>query len=100
MSTQEHTTKAVPPDSGLSETLQMSVVEHSPDRVVMTMPVTASHRQPWGYRRGDASITIVEFVPFLLMLQEQQSTTGSRRQTTVNAPFVKCIVTKTWRKTV
>jgi|SRR5579884_195376 len=60
MSTQEHTTKAVPPDSGLSETLQMSVVEHSPDRVVMTMPVTASHRQPWGYLHGGASIALAE----------------------------------------
>ncbi len=60
MSTQEQTTKAVPPEQGLSQTLQMTVVEQSPDRVVMTMPVTASHHQPWGYLHGGASIALAE----------------------------------------
>ena len=60
MSTQEHTTNAVPPERGLSQTLQMTIVEQSPDRVVMTMPVTASHHQPWGYLHGGASIALAE----------------------------------------
>jgi len=60
MSTQEYTTKAVPPERGLSQTLQMTVVEQSPDRVVMTMPVTAHHQQPWGYLHGGASISLAE----------------------------------------
>jgi 1,4-dihydroxy-2-naphthoyl-CoA hydrolase len=60
MSTQEHTTNTVPPERGLSQTLQMTIVEQSPDRVVMTMPVTASHQQPWGYLHGGASIALAE----------------------------------------
>jgi 1,4-dihydroxy-2-naphthoyl-CoA hydrolase len=60
MSTQEHTTNAVPPERGLSQTLQMTIVEQSPDRVVITMPVTASHHQPWGYLHGGASIALAE----------------------------------------
>src|SRR5438034_8297170 len=60
MSTQEHTTNAVPPERGLSQTLQMTIVEQSPDRVVMTMPVTAYHLQPWGYLHGGASVALAE----------------------------------------
>ena len=60
MSTQEHTTNAVPPERGLSQTLQMTIVEQSPDRVVITMPVTAYHHQPWGYLHGGASIALAE----------------------------------------
>ena len=60
MSTQEHTTNAVPPERGLSQTLQMTIVEQSPDRVVITMPVTAYHLQPWGYLHGGASIALAE----------------------------------------
>jgi 1,4-dihydroxy-2-naphthoyl-CoA hydrolase len=60
MSTQEHTTNAVPPERGLSQTLQMTTVEQSPNRVVMTMPVTAYHLQPWGYLHGGASIALAE----------------------------------------
>jgi 1,4-dihydroxy-2-naphthoyl-CoA hydrolase len=60
MSTQEHTTNAVPPERGLSQTLQMTIVEQSPDHVVITMPVTAYHLQPWGYLHGGASIALAE----------------------------------------
>jgi uncharacterized protein (TIGR00369 family) len=60
MTTQEHTPKAVPPMRGLGHTLQITVVEQSPDRVVMTMPVTADHRQPWGYLHGGASVALAE----------------------------------------
>ena len=60
MTMQEHTTNAVPPERGLSQTLQMTIVEQSPDRVVMTMPVTAYHLQPWGYLHGGASIALAE----------------------------------------
>src|SRR6266496_6300834 len=60
MSTQEYTTNTVPPERGLSQTLQMTIVEQSPDRVVMTMPVTAYHLQPWGYLHGGASIALAE----------------------------------------
>ena len=60
MSTQEHTTNAVPPERGLSQTLQMTIVEQSPDRVVITMPVTTYHLQPWGYLHGGASIALAE----------------------------------------
>ena len=37
----------VTPVQGLGHTLQMQVVEATPERVVMTMPVTAQHLQPW-----------------------------------------------------
>ena len=60
MSTQEYTTNTVPPERGLSQTLQMTIVEQSPARVVMTMPVTAYHLQPWGYLHGGASIALAE----------------------------------------
>ncbi len=60
MSAQEHTTNAIPPKQRLSQTLQMTIVEQSPDRVVMTMPVTAYHHQPWGYLHGGASIALAE----------------------------------------
>ena len=48
------------PVQGLAQTLQMQVVEASPVRVVMTMPVTAQHLQPWGYLHGGASIALAE----------------------------------------
>ena len=48
------------PVQGLVHTLQMQVVESTPERVVMTMPVTAQHLQPWGYLHGGASIALAE----------------------------------------
>ncbi len=45
---------------GLGYTLQMSVVESTPERVVMTMPVTVQHLQPWGYLHGGASVALAE----------------------------------------
>ncbi len=48
------------PVQGLPHTLQMQVVEATPERVVMTMPVTAQHLQPWGYLHGGASVALAE----------------------------------------
>lgn len=48
------------PVQGLPQTLQMQVVEATFERVVMTMPVTAQHLQPWGYLHGGASIALAE----------------------------------------
>ncbi len=48
------------PVQGLPHTLQMQVVESTPERVVMTMPVTAQHLQPWGYLHGGASVALAE----------------------------------------
>ncbi len=45
---------------GLAPTLQMQVIEATPERVVMTMPVTTQHHQPWGYLHGGASIALAE----------------------------------------
>ncbi len=45
---------------GLAHTLQMTVVEATTERVVMTMPVTAQHLQPWGYLHGGASVALTE----------------------------------------
>ena len=50
----------VTPVQGLGHTLQMQVVEATPERVVMTMPVTAQHLQPWGYLHGRASAALAE----------------------------------------
>ena len=50
----------VTPVQGLGHTLQMQVVEATPERVVMTMPVTAQHLQPWGYLHGGASVALAE----------------------------------------
>src|SRR5437764_4249556 len=48
------------PMQGLAQTLQMQVVEATPERVVMTMPVTTQHLQPWGYLHGGASMALAE----------------------------------------
>ena len=48
------------PVQGLAYTLQMQVVEATAERVVMTMPVTAQHLQPWGYLHGGASLALAE----------------------------------------
>lgn len=45
---------------GLAQTLQMKIIEATTERVVMTMPVTAQHHQPWGYLHGGASIALAE----------------------------------------
>src|SRR6266516_3209926 len=50
----------VTPEQGLGHTLQMQVVEATPERVVMTMPVTAQHLQPWGYLHGGARVALAE----------------------------------------
>jgi 1,4-dihydroxy-2-naphthoyl-CoA hydrolase len=48
------------PVQGLGQTLQMTVVEATPERIVMTMPVTTQHLQPWGYLHGGASVALAE----------------------------------------
>jgi uncharacterized protein (TIGR00369 family) len=50
----------VTPVQGLGQTLQMQVVEATSERVVMTMPVTAQHLQPWGYLHGGANVALAE----------------------------------------
>lgn len=45
---------------GLVETLEMTVVESTPERVVVTMPVTPRIHQPLGYLHGGASLALAE----------------------------------------
>ena len=44
----------------LLETLDMTIVESTPERVVVTMPVTARQHQPMGYLHGGASVALAE----------------------------------------
>ena len=46
----------------LGDTLGMEIVEASPERVVMTMPVEPRHHQPLGYLHGGASVALAETV--------------------------------------
>lgn len=45
---------------GMSETLGVTVVEESPNRVVMEMPVREELMQPFGYLHGGATIALLE----------------------------------------
>jgi len=47
---------------GLGKDLGVDYVELEADRVVMTMPVDARHRQPLGYLHGGASVVLAESV--------------------------------------
>lgn len=46
----------------LGKTLGMEVVEAAPERVVISMPVTPAHHQPFGYLHGGASVALAETV--------------------------------------
>jgi 1,4-dihydroxy-2-naphthoyl-CoA hydrolase len=46
----------------LNRDLGIEYVELEADRVVMTMPVDARHRQPLGYLHGGASVVLAETV--------------------------------------
>jgi 1,4-dihydroxy-2-naphthoyl-CoA hydrolase len=46
----------------LNRDLGIEYVELDADRVVMTMPVDARHRQPLGYLHGGASVVLAETV--------------------------------------
>ena len=46
----------------LGKTLGMAVVEAAPERVVISMPVTPAHHQPFGYLHGGASVALAETV--------------------------------------
>ena len=50
-----------PPDT-LLETLNITVTEASPERVVATMPVTPRVHQPFGILHGGASVVLAETV--------------------------------------
>lgn len=47
---------------GLIQTLGISIIEASRDRVVATMPVDDRHRQPRGYLHGGATVALAESV--------------------------------------
>lgn len=38
----------------------MSIVEATPERAVVVMPVSQRHLQPWGYLHGGASVALAE----------------------------------------
>lgn len=48
------------PMNGLLETLEMEAIEVTRERVVMTMPVSPRHLQPWGYLHDGASVALAE----------------------------------------
>ena len=60
MSTETSQMNNVPPMEGLNQTLEIELVEASRERVVMRMPVTARHHQPWGFLHGGASLALAE----------------------------------------
>lgn len=45
---------------GLLEALGIQLRELAPDRMVVTMPITARHLQPFGFLHGGASIALAE----------------------------------------
>lgn len=44
----------------LLDTLDMRIVEKTPERVIVTMPVSPGHLQPLGYLHGGASLALAE----------------------------------------
>jgi uncharacterized protein (TIGR00369 family) len=60
MDTENSQMNNIPPIQGLNQTLEIELVEAIRERVVMRMPVTSRHRQPWGFLHGGASITLAE----------------------------------------
>jgi 1,4-dihydroxy-2-naphthoyl-CoA hydrolase len=60
MSTESSQMKNISPMEGLNQTLEVELVEATRERVVMRMPVTERHRQPWGFLHGGASVSLAE----------------------------------------
>ncbi len=60
MSTETSQMNSLPSMEGLSQTLDIELVEATRERVVMRMPVTLRHRQPWGFLHGGASLALAE----------------------------------------
>jgi 1,4-dihydroxy-2-naphthoyl-CoA hydrolase len=60
MGTESSQMNTLPPMEGLSQTLDIDLVEATRERVVMRMPVTLRHRQPWGFLHGGASLALAE----------------------------------------
>ena len=60
MDTENSQMNNIPPIQGLNQTLEIELVEATRERVVMRMPVTARHRQPWGFLHGGASVALAE----------------------------------------
>lgn len=50
------------PVGGLAAHLGITVAEAAPGRVVLMMPVTPQHHQPFGYLHGGASVVLAETV--------------------------------------
>ncbi|MEN9937109.1 MAG: hypothetical protein RLZZ387_3688 [Chloroflexota bacterium] len=49
-------------NAGLGAHLGIAVAAATPERVVLTMPVTPQHHQPFGYLHGGASVALAETV--------------------------------------
>ncbi len=47
---------------GLNQTLEIELVEATRERVVMRMPVTLRHRQPWGFFHREASLASLPMI--------------------------------------
>ena len=60
MSTETSQMNNVPPMQGLNQTLEIELVEASRERVMMRMPVTPRHHQPWGFLHGGANLALAE----------------------------------------
>jgi 1,4-dihydroxy-2-naphthoyl-CoA hydrolase len=68
--THPHTTAISPHDRalatrGLADTLGITLLEFTPERVVATMPVDERTRQPFGILHGGASLALAETVASL-----------------------------------
>jgi 1,4-dihydroxy-2-naphthoyl-CoA hydrolase len=60
MNTEPGQLNILPTMEGLNQTLEMELVEATREHVVMRMPVTTRHRQPWGFLHGGASLALAE----------------------------------------
>src|SRR5947209_673422 len=60
MNTATNQLNSLSPMEGLSQTLDIELVEATCERVVMRMSVTARHRQPLGFLHGGASLALAE----------------------------------------
>ena len=62
MSTETSQMNNIPSMEGLNQTLEIELVEATRERVVMRMPVTLRHRQPWGFLHGGASLASLPLI--------------------------------------
>jgi len=84
---------------GLAESLGITMVELTPDRVVATMPVDHRTHQPFGLLHGGASVALAETVASLGALLNVDTTKYVAVGLEINANHVRSARTGTVRAT-